>query len=365
MLRVSQRLVSSRVGVSSAVRALSTSTACLSFKHSQRVFNTPQNRTDFGSYSLNYNPIPIPESEANLSPALHALRSRLQLTNEYPLSTLGRALTGSKSIDGEKYVNNAGMAQFGKNLINYYVTEHFLVKYPRLPTKVLNEVAYAHFSESSLSSTSTLWGIEVNNSTIIDSLISAESEQLRFGKLRFAKQFEDLTSQADEGIIELTTKDQRNRALGETTARAQAVQAIIAGIYAHRGRQAAREFIINHLIKNKKVDIDTLLQFPQATRELSRLCTREGLESPVSRLLAETGRNSAAPVFIVGVFSGNNKLGEGQGASLREAKTRAAVNALKGWYLYSPLDVQVPSITEADANTQFKSVYVDKGTVVI
>jgi large subunit ribosomal protein L44 len=38
--------------------------------------------------------------------------------------------------------------------------------------------------------------------------------------------------------------------------------------------------------------------------------------------LSETGRFSNSPVFVVGVFSGSDKLGEGFGASLKMAEYR-------------------------------------------
>lgn len=44
--------------------------------------------------------------------------------------------------------------------------------------------------------------------------------------------------------------------------------------------------------------------------------------TPPSRLLKETGRLSNSPVFIVGIYSGADKLGEGFGSSLRMAEYR-------------------------------------------
>jgi dsRNA-specific ribonuclease len=39
-------------------------------------------------------------------------------------------------------------------------------------------------------------------------------------------------------------------------------------------------------------------------------------------LLKETGRQSHAPVFIVGMYSGFEKIGEGYGSSLKMAENR-------------------------------------------
>lgn len=43
------------------------------------------------------------------------------------------------------------------------------------------------------------------------------------------------------------------------------------------------------------------------------------------RLLKETGRYSLSPVYVVGVYSGEDKLGEGFGSSLRMAEFRVSL----------------------------------------
>lgn len=106
-----------------------------------------------------------------------------------------------------------------------------------------------------------------------------------------------------------------------------------------------------------------MFDFKQPTRDLANLCRREDLEPPVARILSETGRKSRHPVFNVGVFSGREKLGEAEGSSLNEARTRAAVRALKGWYLYSPVEVKTMSEVE-DKGEEWKGVMVDGGEIV-
>lgn len=51
------------------------------------------------------------------------------------------------------------------------------------------------------------------------------------------------------------------------------------------------------------------------------------------RLLKETGRFSNSPVFVVGIYSGADQLGEGFGSSLKMAEFRAAEDALLRVYL--------------------------------
>jgi len=50
------------------------------------------------------------------------------------------------------------------------------------------------------------------------------------------------------------------------------------------------------------------------------------LTSP--RLLKETGRFSNSPVYVVGIFSGADKLGEGNGSSLKMAEYRVCLSLL-------------------------------------
>jgi dsRNA-specific ribonuclease len=101
-------------------------------------------------------------------------------------------------------------------------------------------------------------------------------------------------------------------------------------------------------------------------RELTRLCERLKIPLPTSRLIAESGRHTRAPVFLVGVYSGREKLGEGQGASLKEAKIRANTNALRAWYLYEQAgwEFAIPSRTE-DVDRTYVMGYVDPGSIVL
>ena len=184
----------------------------------------------------------------------------------------------------------------------------------------------------------------------------------------------------NRGITSLTTKDEyfgekqttgdgkpldpQEPGVSHAVACAGFVRAVFGGIYIHAGRAAAKAFFNAH-IGSRKLNVGSLFEFRQPTRDLSRLCAREGFQGPVARLLSETGRASRTPVFVVGVFSGREKLGEGTGGSLDEARIRAAISALKGWYLYSPTEVRVPSDMEGGAAKQWKPVLIDGGEVIV
>lgn len=141
-------------------------------------------------------------------------------------------------------------------------------------------------------------------------------------------------------------------------------RALMGAIYLHGGRPAAKDFFKEHFL-SRQLNMADLFNFSQPTRDLSRLCAREGFEAPVAKILSETGRHSRTPVFTVAINSGSDRLGEGSGGSLDEARFRAAVAALKGWYLYSPLAVRVPSSTEEEGAEPWKPVHVDQGEVIV
>jgi len=99
--------------------------------------------------------------------------------------------------------------------------------------------------------------------------------------------------------------------------------------------------------------------------ELAMLCAREGFEAPLARLESETGRLSRTPVYVVGIYSGKEKLGEGAGPSLDIARRKASMAALKAWYLYSPGNkVRVPSDMMEEGAKPWKAPHIDIGEII-
>lgn len=159
-------------------------------------------------------------------------------------------------------------------------------------------------------------------------------------------------------------KGKGTRAVTLERASTNFARAVMGAVYLHGGRPAAKQFFAQHIL-SRELSVAGLFDFRQPTRDLSRLCAREGFDSPVARIISETGRKSRHPVFVVGVFSGYDKLGEGSGGSLDEARTVAAIAALKGWYLYSPLKVKVPSDDTGERGKSWEPVFVDCGEVIV
>ncbi|KAG8716406.1 hypothetical protein FRC11_013389 [Ceratobasidium sp. 423] len=96
-----------------------------------------------------------------------------------------------------------------------------------------------------------------------------------------------------------------------------------------------------------ELDIRPLLKFNDPKLALINTVRKYQREPPISRLLQESGRQSNSPIFIVGIFSGEDKLGEGFGSSLKIAEYRAAEDAMHRLYLTrQPLtDSMLPTTT--------------------
>lgn len=168
----------------------------------------------------------------------------------------------------------------------------------------------------------------------------------------------------DDEFGDLITKREDKDPRTAEEAHATFVKAVIGAMYSHAGRVAAKEFVEAHIL-SRHLKMSSLFTFKEPQRDLARLCARHDFENPIARLLSETGRASISPVYVVGIFSGEDKLGEGAGSSLNEARTLACVAALKSWYLYSPPRLRVPSDMEDADAAEWQPVHVDIGEVVV
>ncbi|RFU24616.1 hypothetical protein B7463_g11719, partial [Scytalidium lignicola] len=322
------------------------------------------------------NSFPSPPPDAALHSAkLGALHSRLSLPKKLPLQTLARTLV-DPSADTNKSFNNSALAQVGQDLINYHVAEWLLAHYPRLPVGVLFAASYAYSGPKTLQMIGKEWGVDT---------VAAPGSEVDPGLLQFSKN-KPATPQTT-GLVRPDLSINWRRGMSsrivydddfgdvisnnlsddpQITERAYFgfVQAVVGAVYLHTGREAAKSFVNAHIL-SRHLPIASLFSFKQPLRDLSRLCAREDFEPPIARILSETGRRSRSPVFVVGIFSGEDKLGEGTGASLQEARIRAAVAALKAWYLYSPgKDVRVPSEMEAENAAPWEPLHIDIGEIV-
>ncbi|KAL8942783.1 MAG: hypothetical protein Q9216_001468 [Gyalolechia sp. 2 TL-2023] len=335
-----------------------------------------------------------PLKEIRRSAKLAALHARLSLSHRLPIETLARCLV-DETADRNTNFNNVSLSILGRELYGYYTSEAILCRYPRLPTAVVFAAMSAYVGPTTLTQITKEWGVELvaePGGEVDPGYLQCKREDSMRSKWTPGDSGNDTLGKTGpkivganrpnseqktwrRGVSSMTVYDNEFGDLisGKTDedptttvdeACARFVQAVMGAVYLHRGRPAAKTFFKEHIL-SRHLDVSSMFDFRNPTRDLSKLCAREGFESPVARILSETGRLSRHPVFNVGVFAGREKLGEGTGSSLNEARMRAAVGALKGWYLYSPLDVRVPSDAEGPNAKPWKPVLIDIGEVVV
>ncbi|CCK73070.1 mitochondrial 54S ribosomal protein mL44 KNAG_0M02170 [Huiozyma naganishii CBS 8797] len=310
----------------------------------------------------------LPQEVTDKSSALVALHSRLRLPEAFTTAHLARCLS-CKSGAGpgaSGALDNRGLNIFGKNLLTMEVTAELLRRFPRLPLPVLNAAVDGYIGEGVLAGIARGWGVQPETRGVLDRFLSGETVEATLGRLRYvggASASSIASAASGSSIHEAGSVADVSGNATAPEADAPGTAAVATSIPLETGTQApvssssgsalalfvrstlavlwtvspalSTQFIRDHVL-SRRLDVKALFSFEQPTRELARLCTRERLQRPTSRLLAESGRLSRAPVFIVGVFSGEEQLGEGFGSSLKEAKARAATDALMKWYCYSP-----------------------------
>ena len=365
-------------------RHQSTATAALQYSHEEDIDQLHE-AADVTSEYDTYNPPSPPVQVASHSAKLSALHARLSLPPRLPLETLARTLIDSSADPSIKF-NNRPLSSLGNDLLGYYASEYILSKYPRLPMAVVFAAMWAYVGPKALATITKEWGVEFAGepgSEVDPGFLQFKrlprGEEPQEGPSPFVANRADKDSRGyrrgwssrsvydDEfgelKIDEKAAEDPNSKGITAERASANFVRALVGAIHLHGGRPVAKQFFRDHFM-TRQLDMANLFSFKMPTRDLSRLCAREGFEPPIARILSETGRKSRHPVFIVGVYSGKDKLGEGAGSSLDEARIRAAISALKGWYLYSPLELRLPSDTEEEGAKPWIPSMIDGGEVV-
>ncbi|KAI0813921.1 ribonuclease III [Xylaria sp. FL0064] len=338
--------------------------------------------------------LPSPHPDRALRSAkLAALHARLSLSSKIPHQVLARALV-DPSADAHPRFNNANLAFVGASLLQYHTSEWLITRYPRLPMSILFAAMKGYGGEPALYRIARAWGVEsaaapgeevdpgylqfANDKPTVAmhrwGYARAEAKEIAKYKWRrglssrvmYDDPFGDMVpketaapeaSDAQNNMKDILVRDP------EQNAHANFVRAVIGAIYLNCGSETAKMFIKSHVL-SRQLDLSNLFQFRLPQLELIRLCARENFDEPVARLLSETGRASRTPVYVVGIYSGYDMLGEAAGASLEAAKVAACINALKSWYLYSPGEVGLPSDTLAEDAAPWKPAYVDMGEII-
>ena len=108
---------------------------------------------------------------------------------------------------------------------------------------------------------------------------------------------------------------------------ANAIEALIGAIHLDGGYETVKNFIHRFVLVHLPEIIKTK-SYRDAKSELQEIVQEETKITPSYRVLGESGP-AHRKVFQVGVFLGEEKLGEGSGASKQEAEVEAARSALE------------------------------------
>ncbi|KAG6879246.1 hypothetical protein C0992_004240 [Termitomyces sp. T32_za158] len=244
-----------------------------------------------------------PEAWASTQPpppsALSAFAHRIGLASvlSTPQSVL-RVCTHSSFANFQKQTaphekiqhTNAHLTPIGNALLGLFASEFIQTAYPHLPTRVLKAAVSAHVGTNTC---------------------AAVAQEMGATPLLRWHRTDDVTY---------------------SDALASVPRAITALIYEKLSLLSARQFVHSYFL-SREIDLRGMIKFRQPKIALLEMIKKLGREYPKSRLLKETGRFSNSPVFVVGIYSGADKLGEGFGSSLRMAEYRAAEDALHRVYL--------------------------------
>ncbi|WFD44525.1 54S ribosomal protein L3 mitochondrial [Malassezia psittaci] len=255
------------------------------------------------------------------------VQAQAALTN-LPLSTEARQQVQDLH---EQFAHNAQLSTLGNALLGMIAAEYFHLKYPHLPTRVLKAFVSAF----------------VGPSTLAD--VGADFGLLSQGVQRWDRTGASMLSP----VPRRNERDTRPATpLLSKDIAAESMRAMIAVLFQELGMAATRGFVHSHLL-SRRLDLGSLIKFHDPKRVLSATCKKYGKPTPESRMIAETGRKSISPVFVVGVYSGAVKLGEGTGSAIRMAEYRAAEDALRRLYLAERADdsFDLPSATMDDTYT--------------
>ena len=129
-----------------------------------------------------------------------------------------------------------------------------------------------------------------------------------------------------EGYILMSKGERADTSKAREVILANAMESVIGAIYLDQGfavaKQFAEKFVLPHLseIVEKRTYKDAKSELQEIVQEKTRI-------TPNYKVLEETGP-AHRRTFRVGVYMGDEKIGEGEGMSKQEAELDAAKNAL-------------------------------------
>ncbi|KAJ2191499.1 Arf GTPase arl1, partial [Coemansia sp. RSA 530] len=252
-------------------------------------------------------------STRHISPSTYsALEARLNITFSDP--KLMEQVCTHRSFEQGRLASNDRMQWVGKRVLNLYVGEFLAAKFPNLTVEMLQDMQHANFGLASLA--------------------------------EVAKHFGMLPAMRWESVVKEAPH------VGQTKVLGKSVQALVGAIYQDQGAAAAKKFVAQHLL-TRTVDVEAVVQMKNPKLLLAALTRQKGMQTPIARLMKETGRFTSSPVFVIGIFSGVKMIGTGYGSSLKMGEQRAAKDALIKYYAKEVKDFKLASLTGDEEQVTF------------
>ncbi|CED83435.1 Ribonuclease III domain proteins [Phaffia rhodozyma] len=226
------------------------------------------------------------------------------------------ASSASPSIDFAASPSNTSLATLGSTILNFTLSEYYSKKFPNISTKGLRLIHAGLTNSLAMEDVAAEIGVGLHRTTGPTSKRVGDWSGSKGVPVRWKRTLKPSETDKDYYLEAITS----------------AVNAMIAVVYEKKGLPAAAAFVNAHFI-SRSVDIGSFLKFANPKAVLSDIVVKYGLEPPVARLIKETGRMSQTPYFVIAMYSGKIKLGEGWGTSLKMAEHRASTNAIKATYL--------------------------------
>ncbi|ORY66815.1 hypothetical protein BCR35DRAFT_282858 [Leucosporidium creatinivorum] len=278
------------------------------------------------------------------------------------------------------HASNSPLATLGNSLLGTLTSELILTSFPNLPTRVSKAATTMYVGPKSLAAVAGAWGVGPSR---LDRRDVGKPDQGKVTRKEMAyghlvggvggarKKDTAVEGAAGAGLVRWNrtpSSPARDAVLFED-ALASVSRAIVGAIYQIHGFAATRAFVHSHFLSRllppasssfasptATSDIIPLLKFTNPTRVLTLTLQKSGLEPASHRLLKESGRLSAHSTFVSGVYSGEEKLGEGFGSSIKMSEWRASEDALRRMYLGGRVKGDLPSETWVSEGKAFEGV---------
>ncbi|GAA95238.1 uncharacterized protein L969DRAFT_101491 [Mixia osmundae IAM 14324] len=228
--------------------------------------------------------------------------------------------------------DNAELATLGNSLLGLFTAEHLSVMHPHLPTLATKAALTLMVGPRTCADIALSWGIAPGTASYGLPARQGYKENGGTGSRGSSRRGVGEGSRAGTGLLRWIRSESEESAVLFEEALANAAKAIVGAVFQEHGFERTRAFVQSHFF-SRKADLASLLKFPDPRQALVATMRKYGRERPLTRILKETGRMSISPVFVIGVYTGEHKLGEAFGNSIKMAEHRAYEDAMKRIYL--------------------------------